>query len=165
MPLVVSDSYTLIHLAGIGRLQLLKDLYGAVVVAGAVWTEVVEQGGDRLGASAVNAARDEGWLSIEQPENKQLLHLLKDQLDAGEAETIVLAIDHQADLVLMDETEGRRVAALYGLPKTGVVGLLIRARAENRITSLRQELDALRHKSGFWISDALYQQALALVGE
>ncbi len=65
----------------------------------------------------------------------------------------------------MDETEARRVADIYGLHKTGVVGLLMRAKMEGRISSLRQELDRLRQDAGFWISASLYQQALEAVGE
>lgn len=50
MGLVISDSSTLIHLAGIGRLGLLKKNYRRITIPLAVWREVVEQGGSRAGA-------------------------------------------------------------------------------------------------------------------
>jgi hypothetical protein len=53
----------------------------------------------------------------------------------------------------------------YGLRKTGVVGILIRARLDGKVTSLRQELDRLRLDAGFWITEDLYRQALEAVGE
>ena len=69
------------------------------------------------------------------------------------------------DPLLIDENEGRRIAKLYDIPKTGVIGILMRAKREGRIESLRNELDALRSEGGFWIADSLYFRALAVVGE
>jgi len=42
--MVVSNSSTLIHLSAIGRLVLLKDFYGQIIIPPAVWKEVVEEG-------------------------------------------------------------------------------------------------------------------------
>jgi hypothetical protein len=94
-----------------------------------------------------------------------LLRLLEQELDAGEAEALALAIERQADLMLVDEVEARRVAELYGIAKTGVIGLLIRAKQENIVPSLRAELDRLRSVGAFWIADGLFEKALAAVGE
>ena len=46
----ISDSSTLIHLAGIGRLEFLKGFYGKILITPAVWREVVEEGKERPGA-------------------------------------------------------------------------------------------------------------------
>ena len=67
--------------------------------------------------------------------------------------------------MLLDESDARRIAELFDLRKTGIVGLLIRAKREGRISSLREELDRLRGEGGFWIGDELYLQALKAVGE
>jgi predicted nucleic acid-binding protein len=87
------------------------------------------------------------------------------ELDDGEAEVITLAIEYQASLILLDESEARRVAGVFGIPKTGIIGILLRAKAEERITSLRSELDKLRLKAGFWIAEELYLHVLAAAGE
>jgi hypothetical protein len=126
MPLVISNSSTLIHLAAIGRLALLKEFYGKVTIPTAVWREVVEE---------------------------------------GEAEVIALAISRRAGLVLLDETEARSVAELYGLRKTGAVGVLMRAKQVGEVRSLRAELEKLRDQAGFWIDEGLYRRALRAVGE
>ena len=68
-------------------------------------------------------------------------------------------------LELLDELEARRVADVYGLPKTGVVGILIRAKLEGKVASLREELDRLRREASFWIGDEIYWQALKAVAE
>ena len=70
-----------------------------------------------------------------------LLRLLKRDMDDGESEVIALAIEQQASLVLLDESDARKTAGLYGLPKTEVIGLLIRARQQGHIRSLKTEVD------------------------
>ncbi|MCZ7574972.1 MAG: DUF3368 domain-containing protein [Ardenticatenaceae bacterium] len=81
------------------------------------------------------------------------------------ATAIALAIERKADMIFVDESYARQIADIYGLPKTGVIGLLIRAKVAGTIASLRQELDRLRHDTGFWIGEDLYRQALTTVGE
>lgn len=165
MPLVLSDASTLIHLAAIGRLALLRDLYQEITVPAAVWQEVVEEGRGRAGTAEVEAARQAGWIKLLAPSREPLLQLLERDLDEGESEVIALAIERQADLILLDETDARQVAERCGLPKTGVIGVLIRAKREGRIASLQAELDRLRSHGGFWIAEGLYQRALQAVGE
>lgn len=99
------------------------------------------------------------------PTDINLLQLLKRDLDDGEAEVIALAIEQQTDLVLLDESEARRIATTYSLPKTGVVGLLIQAKREGHLDSLKVELDKLRGQGGFWLDNELYTRALNAVGE
>ena len=88
MGLVVSDSSTLIHPAAIGRLALLKESYGHIMVPPAVWREVVEQGGGRAGAAEVEQARRAGWIEVAAPASTALLRLLRRDLDDGESEVI-----------------------------------------------------------------------------
>jgi len=165
MPLVISDSSTLIHLSVIGRLDLLKEFYGKITIPPAVWREVVEEGKGRAGAVEVEEARQAKWIEVMPPGDEPFLRLLRRDLNEGEAEVIALALAQQADLVLLDESEARRIAELCGLVKTGVIGVLMRAKREGKVRSLRAELDNLRHQGGFWIEEGLYHWALRAVGE
>lgn len=165
MRLVVSDSSTLIHLASIGRLALLKKFYARITITPAVWREVVEQREGTAGAVEVANAHQAGWIEVVAPADESLVRLLRRDLGHGESEVITLAIERQADLTLLDESEARRIAEMYGLSKTGVIGILIRAKREGEIDSLRAELDRLREPGGFWIEDRLYHRALVAVGE
>jgi len=162
---VISDSSTLIHLAAIDRLDLLQTFFQRVTIPPAVWREVVEEGGGRAGAAEVAQARQAGWISLAEPTDSALLRLLKRDLDDGEAEAISLSLEQGAALLLVDETDAREIADLYDLPKTGAVGLLIRAKKEGLIKLLGPELDKLLHRGGFWIGEALYHRALEAVGE
>lgn len=78
---------------------------------------------------------------------------------------IALAVERKVDVVLLDESEGRRIAELYGLTKTGVIGILLRGKLRGKIRSLKKELDRLRREAGFWIAEDLYRQVLREVGE
>ena len=79
-------------------------------------------------------------------------------LDLGEAATLSYAVERDADLVLLDEREGRQVARRHELSTTEAIGILLRA-ARNDVIDLQAELDALR-SAGFWISDDLYNEVL-----
>lgn len=163
--MVIVDSSTLIHLAAIDRLDLLREFYREVVAPEAVWRESVLQRVGRPGVERIEEAKREGWITVEPITEKPLRLSLTQELDEGEAEVLTLAIERQATLVLLDETEARRVAGIFGIPKTGVIGILIRAKAEGLIPSLGPELDKLRIRAGFWIARELYRKALASVGE
>jgi uncharacterized protein len=165
MPLVISDSSILIHLTRIDRLSLLEKMFGKIAVPPNVWLEVVEKGAGRVGVTEISSAHELGWIEVVAPKQDALLRLLSRELDGGEAEVIALAVERQADLVLLDEWEARRIADLYSLQKTGTIGILMRAKRDRHIESLRQEIDKLRHHGGFWVDEPLYLRALSAVGE
>lgn len=91
--------------------------------------------------------------------------LLSSELDAGEAEAIVLARQEQADVVLLDEKEARRIARRLGIRVLGTVGLLIWARRKGLISNLSAELKLLQEQGGFRLSKELCLEALRQVGE
>lgn len=164
MAKVVSDSSILIHLSFINRLDLLKECYGHCVIPQAVLEEVVDQGNSRHGAVEVRKAIKEGWIEVLKINNNVLSQSLKQILHRGEAESIVLAIENPDSLLLIDETEARRTARLYNLKMTGTVGILIKAKSQEKIISLKDELDNLK-SSGFWLSDDVYKKAISAAGE
>jgi len=125
----------------------------------------VIEGRNRPGALEVERAREAGWIEVQSPQNRDLVKSLQRDLDQGEAEANALAVERKAAVVFLDETDARRVADIYGLHKTGVIGVLIRAKREGRISSLKDELDRLRENAGFWIDDRLYEQVLKEAGE
>lgn len=165
MPKAVSNSSPLIHLAASGNFALLHEFYEEVWIPPAVWREVVEEGRQRPGAAEVRDAAEQGWTRVVSLHDDLLVKSLRRELDEGEAEAIALAVQERPDIVLLDETEARQAAQVYGLMKTGVVGLLIRARLHGKVAALRDELDRLRDEAGFWIDDSLYHAALEAAGE
>ncbi len=156
---VVSDAGPLIGLAEIDHFGLLRKLFGRLYVPTAVYHEVVVEGKGRPGAEEVETAVQEGWLEVMEVQESVALVLLKVDLDDGEAESLILAGERGAALLLMDERKGRIRAKAMGLPLTGTVGVLILAREKGIELDLQAALDALRNK-GFRMSDELYKTVL-----
>ena len=161
MPEVVSNSTPLIHLAKIGHLRLLPELFGTIVIPQAVYAECVLDGKPYQDAQAIAQA---DWLEVREVADKNLIISLAADLDRGEAEAIALALQTQSSLLLLDDAEGRSKARLYGLKHTGTIGILLKAKLENRIPSLRDALNILQ-ETGFWLHSRLYQKLIQEAGE
>lgn len=90
--------------------------------------------------------------------------MLREELDAGEAEAIALATELPDCEVVLDDLRARRKAMRLGLSVIGVVGLLVQAKRRGLVEARRPLLDALRAR-GFYVSDALCEHALKLARE
>ncbi len=154
---IVSNASPLINMARIGRLLLLRDLYGQLIIPEAVWNEVVVEGKGQPGASEVGAA---AWIRRKVVTNRQLIRILQQDLDNGEAEAIALAVEEEADLLLMDERIGRESANHLGLRYAGLVGVIIEAKSRALVREIKPLLDALRDVAGFRLSEDLYALVL-----
>jgi predicted nucleic acid-binding protein len=159
---IVSNSSALINLARIGRLNILQQLYVEVTIPEAVWHEVVVKGAGQLGADTV---KDATWIKTTAVTNKQLVHALRQELDAGEAEAITLAQEIGAELLLMDYHLGRQTAHYLGLRYSGLIGVLIEAKKKGLFSSIKPQIDKLREVAGFRISKELYLRVLQDEGE
>ena len=162
MTVPVSNTSPLTNLAAIGQFDLLRDLYGGLLVAEAVWEEL-NAGGRAWPGRAEVATAD--WIERRAVQNRPLVTALRERLDPGEAETIALAVECSPPFVLMDEKEGRRVAQRLGLKTVGVVGVLIEAKARGLIAEVGPLLERLRQEAGFYLSDQVMRDARAFCGE
>ncbi|GAA0287495.1 DUF3368 domain-containing protein [Halobacterium noricense] len=107
---------------------------------------------------ALRELQNDGFLKLVEVERSDLFVEIFHELDSGETAAICHAVEQDADLVLLDEQDGRRVARRHDLNVTGAIGILLRG-AKTGAVNLEHELDALR-EAGFWISDDLYEQIL-----
>lgn len=156
---VVSNTTPIISLLKLGRLELLRRLYGEIIIPKEVYREI-EKGKDKGYYSDLSILE---WIHIKEIQDRHTLKYFID-LDAGEAETIVLAKEIEADLVIIDETLGRRFAKHADLKVTGTIGILIKAKEGGYITKISPLLDELQAK-GIWISDLLKRKILLMVKE
>jgi len=158
---VVSNASPLINLARIQRFNLLKQFYGRVTIPMAVYDEVMIQGQERDGSREV---RNAAWILRTAPTDELAVSALAAQLDRGEASAIILARELNAELLLIDEIHGRRVAEKLGVKITGTLGILARAKREGLIPNVRDEIARLQSQ-GTWIHPKLSRDILELVGE
>jgi predicted nucleic acid-binding protein len=158
--IVVSNTTPLIGLATIEKFDLLHQLFNKIYIPETVYQEAVIKGHEFGGAKReVSAAT---WIEVVAVQDRLAVEVLLDNLDAGEAETIVLARELNADWVLMDEKKGRRKLSELKLNKIGTIGILLKAKNAGLISQIRPDLERLRAQ-GFSLSqsviDAVLQQA------
>ena len=160
--IVVGNTSPLTNLAAIGQFGLFHQLYERLHIAEGVWEELNARGQHWPGREEVAAA---DRIERHTVQNQALVTALRRDLDKGEAQTIALALELGADLVLLDEQEGRHAAQRLELRVAGVVGLLLEAKSRSAVDEVRPHLDALRHKAGFYLTEQVYHSALTLAGE
>lgn len=160
--IVVSNATPLIGLAVIHRIDLLRRFFGEITIPQAVYDEAVIAGREAGGAKQEILAVD--WIKVVTVKDRLAVEILLDELDLGEAETIVLAREINADWVLMDERKGRRKLAQLNQQKIGTLGILLKARQSGLLPALKPELELLRQNS-FSISQQVIDEILHQVGE
>lgn len=160
--IVVSNTTPLIGLAVIGQFDLLRRLFGRIIIAEAVYQEAVVAGRDEGGAKSEVSGAD--WIQVQSVRDSLAIDVLLDELDRGEAETIVLARELQADWVLMDEKKGRRKLTQLNQPKIGTVGVLLKAKQVGLLAEVRPSVERLRTQ-GFSISEFVVRAVLEQAGE
>ena len=102
--MIVSNSTPLINFAAIGRLDILESLFTTLNIPPAVEHELLEQGAQYPHAATIRQA---AFIVKQEIHNEMLRTALTIDLDPGEAEAITLALEHKADLLLLDEIAGR----------------------------------------------------------
>lgn len=102
--------------------------------------------------------------TVRAPAGVRLLQALSGRLGAGESEAIALAAEIPDALLVMDDAEGRRAAHELGLRVTGLLGVLVEAKATGMLAAIAPVLDELV-ASGFWLSEAMRSVVLRSAGE
>ncbi|MFH0726551.1 MAG: DUF3368 domain-containing protein [Pseudomonadota bacterium] len=159
---IISDSSPLMAFSAIGKLPLLQEELGQIIIPDAVWTEIAVDGKHKKGTGDILRA---DWIKIEYVKNQVLAKSLRKDIDYGESEAIALAVELDADLILLDDKMARTVASNFGLNILGTVGILIRAKKKGLLQQLRPELQNLLVEANFRLSHELINIALREVGE
>lgn len=151
---VVSNTSPVLNLAIIGRLTLLEQQFGEIWLPPAVLSEL-RLDEDLPGVQVIREALAAQWIHSQAVEEVSLVEVLRRELDNGEAEAIALAVQLKAKRILLDEKEGRRIAKTLELPSTGVLGILLRAKKEGALPSIREAIQQLQTQAGFRIGAEL----------
>lgn len=160
--IVISDTSCLSALIRANQTALLPQIFGAVIIPESVFVEL--QGLSEFGVD-VSWIASASWIKIASATPNDLLSKLLLDLDTGEAHAIALAVELQADLLIIDELKGRQVAQALNLPFTGLGGVLIRAKALGLIQSIALSLSVIEDKAGFYLSKGAKKAILQAAGE
>lgn len=135
---VISNTTPIIALSALGKLDLLKELYGSVTIAQSVQMEI-----QHGGAIEVPDLKSLPWITVVD-DIRDIKERLIFGLDEGEKQTILAALSCEDNcLVLMDERKGRKVASNLKLKITGTLGILAEAKRKGLIGSFREYADKL----------------------
>ena len=156
---VVSNNSPLVGLFWLDRLYLLRDLYTEVWIPRKVEAEFLEK--DRV--ARCEALENAPWIKTVDVTDPQLAATYV-RLHEGEAETLVLADECDARLVLLDDKIGRQVAEESGFKVKGTAGILLEAKQKGLIESVKPLLMRLRDNK-MHLGESLITNILQEAGE
>jgi len=146
---IISDTTPINYLVLISEHEILPALFAEVLIPAAVYRELQAP---RTPPTVRDWIRNcPPWLQtreITAAPDPTLSHL-----DEGEREALQLALEAEAELLLVDEKSARREATRRGLSTSGTLGVLDRA-AEKGLIDFPGALQRLKHTS-FYLSPAL----------
>lgn len=170
---MIADAGPLIGLSRIGRLVLLRDVFGLVLITPAVAAELRITGPEPdlarfEGQEDLAAALVEGWLRLNEPGRPEAYHPLNPGVDAGEASCIALALGRRQQglesLLILDDRAGRAEAHRLDLELTGTAAVVAMARLRGLIPAAGPVLQELRGR-GYFLSDATIDTVLRALNE
>ena len=156
-PLAVTNTSPVIALTCLSHLDLLCQLYRAVLVPFAVWNEL---------SAKKNASEPPALLALatmqfapDRPAPPATSHL-----HVGERQAIAVALANPGAFVIIDDGQARKVARGLGVPVIGTVGILLEAKRARIIPQVRPLLTALAQTT-FRVSPKLVRAVLKVAGE
>ncbi|HEY9000361.1 MAG TPA: DUF3368 domain-containing protein [Mucilaginibacter sp.] len=147
---VISDTSCLIILSNIQELDLLRAVYKDVVTT----PDIVNEFGEIL----------PDWIKIKSPIDRKRQEILELQVDKGEASAIALALELPGSVLILDDLQARTLAEKLGISITGTLGVIIKAKLNGIIPSVKPLLVKIK-QTNFRISSALEEIVLKEAGE
>lgn len=163
MSVVIADAGPLIALSRLQQLELLRGVFGKVLITATVRNEILPIV-DYPGKCSLQAALEAGWLqTVDDPSGNW--QPLCGGVDPGEASAIHLAcLLANNMLLIMDDRAGRAEANARHLRFIGTAAVIGMAKLKGIIPTARPVLHALRD-SGYRLSEAVIQSVLSDIGE
>ncbi|MEE8431788.1 MAG: DUF3368 domain-containing protein [Candidatus Desulfatibia sp.] len=161
--LVVADAGPLIGMARTGHLSILKSLYNSISIPSRVFEEL-KVSSHKPGTMALSEAINAGWIKIVELKQSSESSILRLLIDAGEAESIQLALEKNARLLIIDDRKGRKIAKSRGIKVIGTGGILIMAKRAGILDRVSPVLNALSD-AGYRLSPDLFKRIMELANE
>lgn len=160
---IVTNTTPIISLIKADKLDLLDALFTEVMMPVAVYRELTAS---KMFVEEANIIDNAQFIKIAPVKDMSLLHSIQSSfgLDAGESEAIALANEVNADLLIIDERKGRRVARDFGCKITGTMGVLLFAYKNGMLLSseVMECINKLK-AAHIWISNSLVEIVRSIV--
>lgn len=161
--LITCDTNIIMDFSKIDHLYLLKDIFRNVIIASEVEEELLA-GEEKITKELDIKKAINEWIKVKTVENKLALESLKIHIGAGEAASIILYMETNADLLAINDLTARGVASAMGVKIIGTLGILRLAKDRGMLKQIKPLLDELR-KVGAYMNNVLYNRILKDVGE
>jgi len=158
--MIVSDAGPIVVFARIGRLSLLHDVTGPLLIPDAVHSEIFVKKGAMPGASEVAQAT---WIQRVSVADRSIVDRMPKVLHEGEREAIALAKERGAQL-LVDEIRARHAASDLGIDVIGTLRILDHAKRSGHVDLVRPII-AQMQSQGYRFDRMLILRFLEIVGE
>ena len=152
--IVVSDTTALTTLMKAGLESVLERLFGTVFIPEMVAHELRQF---HIGIPT--------WCVVHKVNEHALLPVLSLTIDAGEAEAICLALELKAEAILLDDRKGRREAESRGLSCLALPAILLEAKLQRLIPSLKVALGLLDERGNYRLKANAMEALLRKAGE
>jgi predicted nucleic acid-binding protein len=159
-PLFVVNASPLIFLAYVDSLPLLSQLAVEVQMPASVVGEILA---GRSVPSALLDLRAAEWLKV-VPDPSLPATVAAWDLGKGESSVLALAAVRAGSEAILDDLQARRCARSLGVPMTGTLGVLLRAKRAGLIPAARPLIEELMRRRMF-LARNLIELALREVGE
>ncbi|RLE94829.1 MAG: hypothetical protein DRN04_01940 [Thermoprotei archaeon] len=157
----VSNAGQLIHLAKIGRLNLLKEIFSEIIIPRTVKIEVIDRGKEKGEPDAL-LLNDIDWIKVvDDPVNVDQL-AKRVGIHRGELCAILLAKTLSVP-VLLDDTDARKFALALGLEVVGSIGIIIKATKLGLISKEEGLRDLQRLAEVMWLGIDVYEKARKVI--
>lgn len=127
--IIISDTTPLHYLILLEKADLLEKLFGKIIIPEAVFDEMQQTGTPESVRSWIDSLP--AWIEIKTPSQINLERVK--ELGRGETQAIALAIETNADAILMDDRKAIREARKNNLLVLTTLGILEIAAAKNLI--------------------------------
>lgn len=152
---VVSNTTTLIAFLGLGKLSILKELFGKLSIPKAVH--------DELHQKTIPPLKE--WVEVIEIKDRRSYGSYRKILGRGESEALCLCQQIGADAILLDDRRARLVASHLSLKALGTLGVLLLAKRKGLIVTVRPEIERLEQEVRFRIAPGLREEVLRTAGE
>ncbi len=155
---VVADSSFLIAFATIDALPLLPRMFSEVLIPEAVYREVVTEGVGLPGSKEVASA---DWIKrISVGDQNKVKAYRSERLGAGESETLALAEEQKAELVLVDDERAWEVARRKGIACLRSLECVLQAHRRHLLDNQKAEEKLKQLGNKRWLSEDVLEVAL-----
>lgn len=152
--IAVFDSSAWIFLSKLGLIEPALSLFNKAILPYSVQEEIAGRNDEAF--SALKRLQESSRVEIVRAKSSRFVNALRRRLGKGESEAIVVALDTDADFVILDDHAARSIAIQLGLGVKGTLGII---RKLMELGAYKSDLKVLYESLrgiGFWVKENLF---------